>query len=92
MPGRVASVARAGNQAVVPSNTGWPILQPRPIYVNFDDDQSKVRCWLEDPTDGCMTGSRRERSAQLRICILPVGLPCTRLVSSGKPSETIWMW
>jgi hypothetical protein len=61
--GGLTGVTRVGNQAIVPSNTGWPVLQPPPIYVNSDDDQSKFRCRLEDPTDGCMTGSRRERSA-----------------------------
>jgi hypothetical protein len=40
------------NQAIVPSTTGWRVLQPPPIYVNLDDDQSKFRCWLEDPTNG----------------------------------------
>jgi len=42
------------NQTIVPSpaNTGWRVLQPPPSYVNFDDDQSKFRCWLEDPANG----------------------------------------
>ena len=42
------------NQTIVPSpaNTGWRVLQPPPSYVNFDDDHSKFRCWLEDPTNG----------------------------------------
>ena len=73
MLGGLTGVTRVGNQAIVPSNTGWPVLQPPPIYVNSDADQSKFRCRLEDPTDGCMTGSRRERFAQLRY-ILPGGI------------------
>ena len=40
------------NQSIVPSNTGWRVLQPPPIYVNLDDDQSKFRCWPENPTNG----------------------------------------
>ena len=43
------------NQAIVPSTTGWRVLQSPPIYVNFDDDQSTFRCWLEDPTNRRMT-------------------------------------
>jgi hypothetical protein len=39
------------NQAIVPSRTGWRVLQPSLTYVNFDDDQNKFRCWLEDPTN-----------------------------------------
>jgi len=27
--GHVTSVTRVCNQAIVPSNTGWPVLQPR---------------------------------------------------------------